>query len=59
LVNHITNTARKNVLLFKGKSHSLSSQAARFFSLAKGKRIMVEGLMGEGKLAERIMARGK
>jgi hypothetical protein len=30
-----------NFLPFKGKSHSLSSQAARFFSLAKGEKSLL------------------
>jgi hypothetical protein len=31
-----------NFLPFKGKSHSLSSQAARFFSFAKGKKSLLQ-----------------
>jgi hypothetical protein len=31
-----------NFLPFKGKSHSRSSQAARFFSFAKGKKSLLQ-----------------
>jgi hypothetical protein len=31
-----------NFLPFKGKSHSLSSQAVRFFSFAKGKKSLLQ-----------------